>query len=153
MLDAQATGTIEFDTGTLSFNSTSAMVERTSGYAGAPGYTVVKNPGDADYSAGDSRISRSGDQPAVLANADFDITGTLGNTSLATIAGGTPHVNLGFGGMTLDSATVNSVTPILTGTTVVMATHDQRIVNMMRKRVIQLDRGIIVRDQARGVYE
>ena len=40
-----------------------------------------------------------------------------------------------------------------TGTTVVMATHDQRIVNMMRKRVIQLDRGIIVRDQTRGVYE
>ena len=40
-----------------------------------------------------------------------------------------------------------------TGTTVVMATHDQRIVNMMRKRVIQLDRGVIVRDQARGVYE
>ncbi len=40
-----------------------------------------------------------------------------------------------------------------TGTTIVMATHDQRIVNTMRKRVIQLDRGIIVRDQARGVYE
>jgi cell division transport system ATP-binding protein len=40
-----------------------------------------------------------------------------------------------------------------TGTTVVMATHDQRIVNMMRKRVIQLDRGIIVRDQTRGVYQ
>ena len=40
-----------------------------------------------------------------------------------------------------------------TGTTIVMATHDQRIVNTMRKRVIQLDRGVIVRDQARGVYE
>jgi len=40
-----------------------------------------------------------------------------------------------------------------TGTTVVMATHDQRIVNQMRKRVIQLDRGVIVRDQSRGVYE
>jgi cell division transport system ATP-binding protein len=40
-----------------------------------------------------------------------------------------------------------------TGTTVVMATHDQRIVNIMRKRVIQLDRGVIVRDQSRGVYE
>jgi cell division transport system ATP-binding protein len=40
-----------------------------------------------------------------------------------------------------------------TGTTVVMATHDQRIVNTMRKRVIQLDRGVIVRDQARGVYD
>jgi len=40
-----------------------------------------------------------------------------------------------------------------TGTTVVMATHDQRIVDSMRKRVIQLDRGTIVRDQARGVYQ
>ena len=40
-----------------------------------------------------------------------------------------------------------------TGTTVVMATHDQRIVNMMRRRVVQLDRGVIVRDQARGVYD
>jgi cell division transport system ATP-binding protein len=40
-----------------------------------------------------------------------------------------------------------------TGTTILMATHDQRIVNTMRKRVIQLDRGVIVRDQARGVYD
>jgi cell division transport system ATP-binding protein len=40
-----------------------------------------------------------------------------------------------------------------TGTTVVMATHDTKIVNMMRRRVIELDRGFIVRDQARGVYE
>jgi cell division transport system ATP-binding protein len=34
-----------------------------------------------------------------------------------------------------------------------MATHDQSIVNMMRKRVIELDRGTIIRDQARGVYQ
>ena len=58
----------------------------------------------------------------------------------------------------LDPATGEGIMRLLdrinkTGTTVVMATHDQRIVNMMRKRVIQLDRGIIVRDQARGVYE
>ncbi|MDQ3385579.1 MAG: cell division ATP-binding protein FtsE [Actinomycetota bacterium] len=39
-----------------------------------------------------------------------------------------------------------------TGTTVVMATHDQSIVDTMRRRVIELDRGTIVRDESRGVY-
>ena len=39
-----------------------------------------------------------------------------------------------------------------TGTTVVMATHDRGIVDSMRRRVIELDRGTVVRDQARGVY-
>ncbi len=39
-----------------------------------------------------------------------------------------------------------------TGTTVVMATHDRGIVDQMRKRVIELKEGIVVRDQARGVY-
>ncbi|GEN79479.1 cell division ATP-binding protein FtsE [Actinotalea fermentans] len=39
-----------------------------------------------------------------------------------------------------------------TGTTVVMATHDDEIVDQMRKRVIELDSGQLVRDQSRGVY-
>jgi cell division transport system ATP-binding protein len=39
-----------------------------------------------------------------------------------------------------------------TGTTVLMATHDAGIVDQMRKRVIELDDGRVVRDQSRGVY-
>ena len=38
------------------------------------------------------------------------------------------------------------------GTTVVMATHDDESVDQMRKRVIELNAGEVVRDQARGVY-
>jgi cell division transport system ATP-binding protein len=39
-----------------------------------------------------------------------------------------------------------------TGTTIVMATHDNGIVDQLRKRVVELDEGELVRDQARGVY-
>lgn len=39
-----------------------------------------------------------------------------------------------------------------TGTTIVMATHDDDIVDQMRKRVIELEGGRLVRDQSRGVY-
>jgi cell division transport system ATP-binding protein len=38
------------------------------------------------------------------------------------------------------------------GTTVIMATHDNAIVDAMRRRVVELDKGQVVRDQARGVY-
>ena len=37
-------------------------------------------------------------------------------------------------------------------TTVVMATHDHTIVDQMRKRVIELKNGELIRDQAKGVY-
>ncbi len=39
-----------------------------------------------------------------------------------------------------------------TGTTVVMATHDAAIVDSMRRRVVELALGRVVRDQQRGVY-
>lgn len=39
-----------------------------------------------------------------------------------------------------------------TGTTVLMATHDNNIVDSMRRRVIELELGRVIRDQARGVY-
>ncbi|WP_284983695.1 cell division ATP-binding protein FtsE [Arthrobacter sp. efr-133-TYG-118] len=38
------------------------------------------------------------------------------------------------------------------GTTVVMATHDDDIVNEMRKRVVELRNGVVVRDEARALY-
>jgi cell division transport system ATP-binding protein len=58
----------------------------------------------------------------------------------------------------LDPATSVGIMKLLdrinrTGTTVLMATHDRGIVDTMRRRVIELDRGNVVRDQARGVYE
>ena len=40
-----------------------------------------------------------------------------------------------------------------TGTTIVMATHDKVIVDRMKKRVIALVEGKIVRDELRGTYE
>jgi cell division transport system ATP-binding protein len=57
----------------------------------------------------------------------------------------------------LDPATTVGIMRLLdrinrTGTTVVMATHDQRIVDAMRRRVIELDHGALMRDQVRGVY-
>ncbi|GEL18631.1 cell division ATP-binding protein FtsE [Pseudonocardia asaccharolytica] len=39
-----------------------------------------------------------------------------------------------------------------TGTTVLMATHDHSIVDSMRRRVVELDLGQVVRDESRGVY-
>jgi cell division transport system ATP-binding protein len=39
------------------------------------------------------------------------------------------------------------------GTTVVMATHDREMVDKMRRRVIQLEDGKVVRDDRRGGYE
>jgi cell division transport system ATP-binding protein len=39
------------------------------------------------------------------------------------------------------------------GTTILMVTHDREMVDKMRKRVIALDGGKVVRDERRGGYE
>jgi len=57
----------------------------------------------------------------------------------------------------LDPATSEGIMKLLSrinliGTTVIMATHERSIVNAMRRRVVELENGVIVRDQARGVY-
>jgi cell division transport system ATP-binding protein len=57
----------------------------------------------------------------------------------------------------LDPATSGDIMRLMerinqTGTTVMMATHDQALVDQSRKRVVELENGKIVRDQARGVY-
>ena len=58
----------------------------------------------------------------------------------------------------IDPGTSADVTRLLdrvsrTGTTVLMATHDDAIVNSMRRRVIELDRGVVVRDEDEGAYD
>jgi energy-coupling factor transporter ATP-binding protein EcfA2 len=57
----------------------------------------------------------------------------------------------------LDPTTSQGIMSLLdrinrTGTTVVMATHDAGIVDNMRRRVIEIDHGAVIRDQARGIY-
>ncbi|WP_338155647.1 hypothetical protein [Arsenicicoccus piscis] len=58
----------------------------------------------------------------------------------------------------LDPATSLEITALLAqinrrGTTVVMATHDDEIVNAMQRRVVELREGRVVRDQAHGRYQ
>ncbi|MFM6967425.1 MAG: cell division ATP-binding protein FtsE [Microbacteriaceae bacterium] len=58
----------------------------------------------------------------------------------------------------LDPATSNGIMDVLrninaAGTTVLMATHDTAIVNLMQKRVIELREGRIIRDEASGGYQ
>lgn len=57
----------------------------------------------------------------------------------------------------LDPETANGIMVLLnrinkTGTTVVMSTHNNSAVDAMRRRVIELELGKLVRDEAHGVY-
>ena len=58
----------------------------------------------------------------------------------------------------LDSNTAWEIMHLLegingTGTTIIMATHAKEIVNQMKKRVLQLERGHLLRDEENGEYD
>ena len=39
------------------------------------------------------------------------------------------------------------------GTTIIMDTHDEKIVNKMKRRVVQIEKGLVVRDVMKGKYK
>ena len=58
----------------------------------------------------------------------------------------------------LDPETAKEIMELLedinrSGTTIVMATHAKDIVDNMKKRVIAIEKGSIVRDDRKGMYE
>ena len=58
----------------------------------------------------------------------------------------------------LDPETANGIMEVLdeinkSGTTILMATHAKDIVDNMKKRVIAIDKGTVVRDDRKGMYE
>jgi cell division transport system ATP-binding protein len=62
-----------------------------------------------------------------------------------------PTGNIDPGGGTVVTKLLDRISR--TGTTVLMATHNDVLVNTMRRRVIELDGGIVVRDEDRGFYD
>ncbi|MBF0184830.1 MAG: DUF4347 domain-containing protein [Magnetococcales bacterium] len=98
-------GTLNFDTGKIEFDPVTAKM------AGE-----VKLPTQPGFASADMLITvQSTSLPEVKANASFDLTGNIGTTPIATIAGGTPQVNVSFGGLSLTSAESHSAHPTLSG--------------------------------------
>ena len=52
----------------------------------------------------------------------------------------------------LINRTTNAITNKTTGTTVIMATHDRDIVNKLKKRVLVLKDGYLIKDYEKGKY-
>jgi cell division transport system ATP-binding protein len=96
--------------------------------------------------------SRAGDYPGELSGGEQQrvaIARAIVNDPLLVIAD-EPTGNL-------DPETSMDIMKIFSqindsGTTIVMATHDKTIVDIMEKRVIAIEDGYIVRDDAKGVY-
>ncbi|MBF0095974.1 MAG: DUF4347 domain-containing protein, partial [Magnetococcales bacterium] len=98
-------GTLNFDTGMIEFEAVAAT-----------GAADIKLPNQAGFSDADNLIVVKEESiPLLLANASFDLGGSIGSTPLATIAGGTPHVSVAFGGLSLTSVETNSAHPTVGG--------------------------------------
>ncbi|MDO8787802.1 MAG: DUF4347 domain-containing protein, partial [Sulfuritalea sp.] len=117
VVDATASGTLNFDTGKVEFNAIGASIAGLFlGYTGRLA-GEVKLPMVAGYTDADNLFTvKSASAHAVKTNASFDVTGSIGSTTLATIAGGTPHINVAFGGLSLTSLETNAAQPTITGT-------------------------------------
>ena len=115
--DATASGTLNFDTGTVVFNT---IVAKSAGQ--------IKLPTDPSYTASDTWFSlNSSSEAALFSNASFNVTGTIGTTSLATIAGGTPHVDVAFGGLSITSVETNAASPVINGVATVLSGQSLRV--------------------------
>ncbi|MBF0400046.1 MAG: DUF4347 domain-containing protein [Magnetococcales bacterium] len=107
ILDVTASGTIAFDTGQVEFTAISAVDAAT-----------LKVPGDSNYQNSDNQFSLLPSSTRdVKANLSFDLLGATG-TAQAIMAGSTPHVNIAFGGLSLDSRSTPALLPTLTGTAI-----------------------------------
>jgi len=106
-----------------------------------PNKTVAENVAFTLHVLGYSNKQISREVPEVLELVGL---GEKGDRKPSELSGGDPATSVGIMKL-LDR--INRE-----GTTVVMATHDSGIVDQMRKRVIELEGGHVIRDQVRGVY-
>ena len=110
---------------------------------------------EASPNVNDSRLSEHTTGPALIAKQ----RAVADNKAKGLVYVGDAQLHPTVIELTADTATVvdcaldrTALVETRTGTTVVMATHDYHIVDSMRRRVIELNDGIVSRDQSRGVY-
>ena len=146
--------------------ATSAASSRTFGYC--PNKTVFENVAFALEVIGRPRSTVESQVPLILdlvglSDKSKSLPGELSGGEQQRVAVARAFVNRPLILLAdeptgnLDPSNSESIMALLerinrTGTTVVMATHDKALVDRMRRRVIELDKGEMIRDQVRGVY-
>jgi len=111
VIDATAGGTLNFDTGKVEFdfNAVNAGSAKTA--------ANIKLPTAAGYTSANNLFTvKSTSAHALRTDASFNVAGSIGGTTLATIAGGTPHIDVSFGGLSITSLVTNAAEPTISGT-------------------------------------